>query len=165
MKNYTHFSGEKAKINKKNTENLDKINSINYKKDGFILNKLLVAYNEENISSENIIEFLNKLNPYVIDLEIRSLDPIVNINDNNNYLLLFSKFLLQQFKKSNENFEMLQSYLNRFIKIFNEEIIENDEIKRILKEINDKNIERFEEIERLYNQTMCLVSYFGDLQI
>ena len=63
------------------------------------------------------------------------------------------------------NYEILNAYLNRFLKIYNEEIINDNEIKENLNKINELNINKYEKLEELYNNTMCLISYFGKIQI
>ena len=172
LKNYSHFSNEK-KINekkfinsfhdKKNTEKTIKIESED-NKEGYILSQLLVGFKNKTIKSYEITQFLNGLNPYISDLEIRSLDPLFTIGGEN-YLLLFSDYILDEFKDNNNNFEMLQAYLNRFLKIYNEDIINNKEIKENLSKINEINKKKYEELESLYNSAMCLVSHFGNIQI
>ena len=96
-------------------------------------------------------------------MEIRSIDPFI-ITNNKNYLKFFSDYLLDEFKESN-NYEILNAYLNRFLKIYNEEIINDNEIKENLNKINELNINKYEKLEELYNNTMCLISYFGKIQI
>ena len=180
LKNYSHFNNEK-KINEKrfinsfhNNKNKDKdkdkdkedtikIES-NDNKDGYILSQLLVGYKNKKIKSYEITKFLNTLNPYISDLEIRSLDPLFTIGGEN-YLLLFSEYILDEFKNSNNNYEMLQAYLNRFIKIYSDDIINNKQIKDNLNQINDINKKKYEDLESLYNSAMCLVSHFGNIQI
>ena len=60
---------------------------------------------------------------------------------------------------------MLQAYLNRFIKNYNDDIINNKKIKDNLIKINEINKKKYEELESLYNSAMCLVSHFGNIQI
>ena len=174
LKNYSHFTNER-KINEKkfinsfhenknkNKEDTIKIES-EENKEGYILSQLLIGYKNKKIKSYEITKFLNGLNPYISDLEIRSLDPLFTIGGEN-YLLLFSEYILDEFKDNNNNYEMLQAYLNRFIKIYSDEIINNKEIKDNLNEINEINKKKYEELESLYNSAMCLVSHFGNIQI
>ena len=173
LKNYSHFTNEK-KINEKkfinsfhennkNKENTIKIES-EENKEGYILSQLLLGYKNKKIKSYEITKFLNSLNPYISDLEIRSLDPLFTIGGEN-YLLLFSEYILDEFKNNNNNFEMLQAYLNRFIKIFSDDIINNKQIKENLNKINEINKKKYEDLESLYNSAMCLVSHFGNIQI
>ena len=173
LKNYSHFTNEK-KINekrliksfhekKKNKENNKKTEK-EENKEGYILSQLLLAYKNKKIKSNEITKFLNGLNPYISDLEIRSLDPLFTI-DGENYLILFSEYILDEFKFNNNNFEMLQAYLNRFIKIYSEDIINNKEIKRNLTLINEINKKKYEDLETIYNSAICLVSHFGNIQI
>ena len=173
LKNYSHFTNEKMLKEKRfirsfHEKNKNKEKNLTIesedKKEGFILSQLLLAYKNKKIKSYEITKFLNELNPYISDLEIRSLDPLFTI-DGENYLLLFSEYILDEFKSNNNNYEMLQAYLSRFIKIYNEDIINNKEIKENLVKINEINKKKFEELESIYNSAMCLVSHFGNIQI
>ena len=173
LKNYSHIK-KKKKINekrliksfhekKKNKENNKKTEK-EENKEGYILSQLLLAYKNKKIKSNEITKFLNGLNPYISDLEIRSLDPLFTIGEEN-YLLLFTEYILNEFKNNNNNFEMLQAYLNRFIKIYSDDIVNDKEIKNNLDKINEINKQKFDELENIYNTTMCLVSHFGNIQI
>ena len=173
LKNYSHFTNEK-KINEKkfinsfheknkNRENTIKIES-EENKEGYILSQLLLGYKNKKIKSYEITKFLNSLNPYISDLEIRSLDPLFTIG-RENYLLIFSEYILDEFKNNNNNYEMLQAYLNRFIKIYSDDIINNKQIKENLIQINEINKKKYEELESIYNSAMCIVSHFGNIQI
>ena len=160
IKNYSHFKNERM-INEKRI----KIGKLNKEEDdGFILKKLLNGFSNKKINSKEITQFLNKLNPYIVDLEIRSIDPMLII-DNVDYLILFSEYLLEEFNNSNSNYEMLQAYLNRFIKIYNEEIISDQNIKKNLNKINELNEKKFKNLEDIYKDTICLISFFGKIQI
>ena len=80
-------------------------------------------------------------------------------------MLLFTEYILNEFKESNNNFEMLQAYLNRFVKIYSDDIVNDKEIKNNLEKINEINKNKFYELENIFNSTMCLVSHFGNIQI
>ena len=175
LKNYSHFTNEK-KINEKKfinsfhdkNSNKSKEDTIKIEsednKEGYILSQLLLGFKNGKIKSHEITKFLNGLNPYISDLEIRSLDPLFTIGGEN-YLLLFSEYILNEFKDNNNNYEMLQAYLNRFIKIYSDDIINDQKIKDNLNEINEINQKKYEELESLYNSAMCLVSHFGNIKI
>ena len=178
LKNYSHFNNEKKITEKKfihsfhnkNNKGDNTLKEMNLKiksednKEGYILSQLLVAFKNKKIKSWEITKFLNGLNPYISDLEIRSLDPLFTIGEEN-YLLLFTEYILNEFKNNNNNFEMLQAYLNRFIKIYSDDIVNDKEIKNNLDKINEINKQKFDELENIYNTTMCLVSHFGNIQI
>lgn len=150
IKNYSHFKNEKT-VNEKEIKN------------DFVLNKLVTMYIEKKISSAMITSFLNRLSPVVSDLEIRSLDPMISLNEKT--MEGFAMYLKEEIIESSANFEMVQAYYNRFINIFTEEILNRKELKEILKEI-EKGIEnKFTKINDMYRNTMCLISYFGKIQI
>lgn len=101
LKNYSHFKNEQM-INKKEV-----------KKD-LILDDLLKNYHLRKVNSKEITQFLNYLNPYLSDLEIRSIDPVMAFS--NNLLCYFLDYILEEIE-SKVNFEMVQAYLNRFLKV------------------------------------------------
>ena len=171
LKNYSHFTNEKKITEKrfintfhKNKKSKDENSDINNKKEGYILTQLLIGFKNNKIKSSEITKFLNGLNPYISDLEIRSLDPLFNLGDDD-YLLMFSEYILNEFKSNNNNYEMLQAYLNRFIKIYSDDIINDIDIKKNLEKINEINAKKYNDLEEIYNSTMCLVSHFGNIQI
>ena len=174
LKNYSHFNNEKKITEKKFIHSFNKKNAAENEstikikseenKEGYILSQLLIGFKNKKIKSNEITKFLNKLNPYISDLEIRSLDPLFTIGGEN-YLLLFTEYILNEFKENNNNFEMLQAYLNRFVKIYSDDIVNDKDIKNNLEKINEINKNKFDELENIFNSTMCLVSHFGNIQI
>ena len=176
LKNYSHFNNEKMLTEKrfinnfKNKKDKDKDKEKDLKiendknKEGFILSKLLIAFKNDKIKSWEITLFLNRLSPSISDLEIRSLDPLINLGKEN-LLLLFSEYILKEFEENNNNYEMLQAFLNRFIKIYSDDIANDKEIKNNLEKINEINTKKFDDLENIYNSTMCLISHFGNIQI
>ena len=174
LKNYSHFNNEKMLTekrfinnfhNKKEKEKEKDLKIENDKnKEGFILSQLLIAFKNNKIKSREITLFLNRLSPSISDLEIRSLDPLINLGKEN-LLLLFTEYILKEFKENNNNYEMLQAFLNRFIKIYSDDISNDKEIKDNLEKINEINRKKFDDLENIYNSTMCLISHFGNIQI
>ena len=174
LKNYSHFNNEKMLTekrfinnfhNKKEKEKEKDLKIENDKnKEGFILSQLLIAFKNNKIKSREITLFLNRLSPSISDLEIRSLDPLINLGKEN-LLLLFTEYILKEFKENNNNYEMLQAFLNRFIKIYSDDISSDKEIKDNLEKINEINRKKFDDLENIYNSTMCLISHFGNIQI
>ena len=82
-----------------------------------------------------------------------------------NLLLLFTEYILKEFKDNNNNFEMLQAFFFFFFKIYSDDIVNDIDIKNNLEKINEINKNKFEELENIFNNTMCLVSHFGNIQI
>lgn len=115
LKNYTHFKNEKILKDKTDSEN----NLLDKKE--LILLDLLNGLRDGDIRSSEITLFLNSLNPYLIDLEIRNMDPFINFDTKENayrnrYLDSFLDYLHEEILQRS-NFEMIQAYLNRFLKV------------------------------------------------
>jgi U3 small nucleolar RNA-associated protein 21 len=98
LKNYTHFKNEKA-VEGKNE---------------LVLKILLSKYADGLVRGCELTLFLNSINPYIVDLEIRNLDPILNMD--NKYLNSFLIYIYEELK-TRSNFELVQAYLNRFLKV------------------------------------------------
>jgi U3 small nucleolar RNA-associated protein 21 len=154
LKNYTHFKNEKM-VNK-NSEN----------KKEMILSELLDIYSKGKVKSNEISSFLNSLNPYLIDLEIRNLDPLLNLEDGEENLLLqhFLNYINEEILGKN-NFELIQAYLNRFLKVFSEVCMKDKRLKSKLEGINKEIENNYNTVDYLFNNTMCLISHFGKIQI
>lgn len=154
LKNYSHFKNEKSFEQRK----------LLTKENDFILKRLLLSFKNKKTLSSEITSFLNTLNPYVLDLEIRSMDPLLDV-DATNYLEFFLDYLMNELNESSSNFEMLQAYLNRFIKVFSENIISNKELQAKIANVNSLTEHKFSSVNDLYKSTMCLISYFGKIQL
>jgi U3 small nucleolar RNA-associated protein 21 len=102
LKNFSHFKNEKALEN-------------SLKKGELGLKILLAEYEQNLTTSGDITLFLNSVNPYIVDLEIRNLDPVINSDDNKG-LLKFLDYILAELTERS-NFELVQAYLNRFLKV------------------------------------------------
>jgi U3 small nucleolar RNA-associated protein 21 len=154
LKNYTHFKNEKM-VNK-NSEN----------KKEMILSDLLVSYSEGKVKSNEISTFLNSLNPYLVDLEIRNLDPLLNLDagEENSLLEYFLNYIYEEVL-SKHNFELVQAYLNRFLKVFTDVCLKDKRLKSKLEGINREIENNYNTVEYLFNNTMCLISHFGKIQI
>lgn len=152
LKNYSHFKNEKM-VNK----------NVEGKKE-MILTDLLENYTQKSVKSSEISIFLNSLNPYLVDLEIRNLDPLINLTEGNTHLEYFLDYIKEEVA-SKQNFELIQAYLNRFLKIFTDYCLKDKVLKLKLDSINFEMEKTFESMDYLFNNTMCLISHFGKIQI
>lgn len=148
LKNCSHFKNDKLIKSKVGSD--------------FILKDLLLLYEDKKVKSREITQFLNSLNPYLVDLEIRTLDSLMT--GGNNLLEIFLNYINEELE-SKSNYELIQAYLNRFLKIFTEDSIQDRNLKDKLSIINKKLINSFEELDYLYKNTLCLVTHFGKIQI
>lgn len=118
----------------------------------------------EEVSIKSITSYLLSLSPEILDLEIRNLSPELNIGKKEyvkGFIFYIKKEIFQR-----RNFEMIHSFLNRFIKIYGESMIfdENyldDESRKDLIEIREYSFECMNSLERLFDESMCLVGSLG----
>ena len=150
LENYSHFS---SKSSEKKTNKL---------KSEFILKDLLQNYSERRVTFTEINKVLSLLNPYLIDLEIRNLDPILNNKDG--YLLYFLQYIYDSLESAN-NFDLVNSYLNRFLKIYPNYCFSNPTLSDELFKINEKIEEYTSDLDCLFNTTLSLISNFAQIQI
>jgi U3 small nucleolar RNA-associated protein 21 len=150
LENYSHFS----------SKNSDK--KIKKLKNEFILKELLQNYSDKKLGSNEINKILNLLNPFLIDLEIRNLDPI--LNNKSDLLLSFLNYIYDSLNEK-WNFELVNSYLNRFLKIYPNYCFSDERLSEVLMKINIKIEEYTNDLEYLFNNTLSLVSHFGQIQI
>lgn len=133
-------------------------------KENLNLKQILIKYHNKSINASDITNYLNNLSPMLIDVEIRSLDPLINI-DKEDYLSIFIDYLIAESEKEFSNFEMIQAYFNRFIKIYTNDIISNKSYKERLATLSKTIDNKFTKINDLYRGTTCLISFFGKIQI
>jgi len=149
LENYSHFSSKASDKTKK-------------MKSDFVLKDLLVKFGEKKVKANEICKVLNVLNPYLIDLEIRNLDPI--LNGSNELLTMFLSFILESLKEKH-NFEMVNSYLNRFLKLFSNNCLDDGDMMTRLNEINGLVMSETNDMEFIFNNILSMITHFGQIQI
>jgi len=100
------------------------------------------------------MEKLSSMNPASVDLEIRSLSLANNMKE----VMLFLEFLQNQLV-SNRNFELVQSFLNVFLKIHGSLISENEEITSKFEELIEKQKEAWQRLQDNLHHTLCLIDF------
>ncbi|KAJ5073618.1 wd repeat-containing protein [Anaeramoeba ignava] len=105
------------------------------------------------------IEYLQKRSPSAVDLELRSF----NLFDDYQELKLFMRFILSELQ-TNRNFELLQAYLDLFLKIYGNLIIQEPELAKLAKQIQSIQKEKLESLLSLVQQNFCLISFFSGLK-
>lgn len=190
VKNNTHDpkSRDKAKANPENdsidnllarstffkeevNKNLINNNKVKNTSDkfSFKLIKLLEKLESGEISSKSITIYLNTLSPELLDVEIRSLTPELNNNSNHSVNSFIKNYLFNEIN-SNSSFELVQAYMNRFLKVFGEAMIEDpkflgEDTKEKLSIIR-KNINKQKQgLDKIFKHCMCLVSSIGNIQL
>lgn len=130
----------------------------------FKLNTMLSS----SASSGSITIYLNSLSPEILDIEIRNLSPVFNMNNNQFINLFITDYLLPEIK-SKKNFELIQSYLNRLLKVFGESILEDttltEKSKDALSLVKDEIKANINDLDYLFKSCLNLVSTLGSIQI
>ena len=132
----------------------------------FKLNEML---DRKDINSQMISTYLHSLSPEVLDIEIRNLAPELNLNSSKYLNGFITKYLLAEVKNK-KNFELVQAYINRLIKVFGDSIITDEGIiseegKEALKTIQLNTKSYLSEIDSLYKKCLSLVSSLGNIQL
>ena len=173
MKNYTNYKNKNSKDNKDTKEA--------FTSNSLLLKSLLTKLFEKKITTKNITTFLNSLSPEFLDMEIRSIDKLLHPLDKINYVNLFLDYLVLEIS-SNQNFELVQAYLNRLLKVYAEELVENinsgvvesnefqesnlsEEYRIKIAAIQNMTSNKVREVDSLFKNCLCLVSMCGDIQI
>lgn len=107
------------------------------------------------------IEFFNftkTLNPSAIDFELRSLSLENNLSDLK-YFLEAIEFKL----KTKKDFELVQAYLNHFLKIYGDIIMSNRDDEQLynhLISILNEHKKEWKRIEELSHYNLCVLGFF-----
>jgi hypothetical protein len=103
-------------------------------------------------------EFIKTLNPSAIDFELRSLSLENNLLDLK-YFLNAIEFKL----KTKKDFELVQAYLNHFLKIYGDIILSNNDDQQLynhLTSILNEHKKEWKRIEELLHYNLCVLGFF-----
>jgi Rad3-related DNA helicase len=125
------------------TELIKKLNSDNGQCEQILSSQSFgdLCIDESHRSDEQVFSYFRTLPPAMIDLELRSLSSIPT-------LVLFLNSILARIR-SKKDFEMVQSILNLTLQINGEILIENEEFREILEEIEKEVRVEKERVEGL----------------
>ncbi|RGB38492.1 Utp21 specific WD40 associated putative domain-containing protein [Rhizophagus diaphanus] len=118
----------------------------------------ILKKNQEEGDYTEFFEFTKTLNPSAIDFELRSLSL------ENNFLDL--KYFLNaiEFKlKTKKDFELVQAYLNHFLKIYGDIILSNNDDQQLynhLTSILNEHKKEWKRIEELLHYNLCVLGFF-----
>ena len=111
-----------------------------------------------------LMEYLKKLPPPAVDLEIRAL--CTHEEDEEGKLLL--QHLLHWLTKhiaSGEDFEILQAYLHRVISIYEQLIMKMPDLKEDLEQLQHAHSIANDRFRNLVQKNLCLLKMMGNLPI
>lgn len=112
---------------------------------------------------DEVLSLVKEFSPSAIDFEIRSLSVTHHFRE----FKLFLRFI-QYLMNKKYNYEIAEALLNVFLKVHASilfEAIEGDkELEQIFGSLADKQSGNWERLEGLFDNTLCLLMYFNNLQ-
>ncbi|KAJ1995289.1 rRNA-processing protein utp21 [Coemansia spiralis] len=110
---------------------------------------------EETLAYGEVFEYLKKLNPAAIDIEIRTLP----LDDNLKALKAFVKASTAQLQ-SKRDFELTQAYLNVFLGVFADIIKSNaTDLEPLLTELRKECKQKWDTVDDLIRYSTCMVEF------
>lgn len=64
---------------------------------------------------------------------------------------------------SNRDCDFIQALLNNFLKSHHDMIVDDPELTEAIDEVNGLVQDKFEEMEKLLNSTLCMTQYFSGM--
>jgi len=105
------------------------------------------------------LEHLKKLSPSAIDFEFQVLS---NLDDFKQLKLIFKMLEFQL--DSNRDYELVQAYLNVFLKYHMDTIAKNTELLPFAESLREKQRESWLRLQNLFHNNLCLVQFFSSIQ-
>jgi len=105
------------------------------------------------------LEHLKKLSPSAIDFEFQVLS---NLDDFKQLKLIFKMLEFQL--DSNRDYELVQAYLNVFLKYHMDTIAKNTELLPLVESLREKQRESWIRLQNLFHSNLCLVQFFSSIQ-
>lgn len=105
-----------------------------------------------------VIHYLAKKGPSQVDLEFRAISAV-----DESIFELFLDFFLELFEQSEGSFELGQSYLNLFLRLYSEDILHYPALSPKLAQLKQAQEASWLRIEKMFQTTLCLVEYFSGL--
>jgi U3 small nucleolar RNA-associated protein 21 len=121
------------------------------------LTKWMQLLADKNYSAA--MELLAGLSPSGVDFELHS----VPTTDNLAWFILVLKFFTHELN-TNFRFELVQAYINRFLKIHND-VLTRHEVSIPLEKLLQTHKASWQRIESIFHSNLCLVNYFSNLHI
>ncbi|XP_062535768.1 WD repeat-containing protein 36 [Armigeres subalbatus] len=110
------------------------------------------------------IEFLKKLGPSMVDFEIRSLSPLDGGSGSVSLMFAFMRMIVALLE-SNQGFELGQSWLSVFLKSHGRTIVENEELRGLLDEVQHAQAKGWNLLEERLLYGMGVVSSLRNFNV
>lgn len=111
--------------------------------------QLLVLCNKQ-LNYCPLIERLKELGQSAIDAEIRSLSP---------NLMIHFLDAMEEWLKTNKDFQLIESFLGLFLKIHIEDIVSNEELKTRCDRLSQMTDQLWDRLSKEFNKSLCLTNY------
>ncbi|ORY08146.1 Utp21-domain-containing protein [Basidiobolus meristosporus CBS 931.73] len=123
--------------------------------------RLLKQGHDNGGEFEEFFGYIKTLNPSGIDFELRSLSLENNFAEMLNFLEAMENRL-----KSRKDFELVQAYLNVFMKIHGDIIVNNPtEFIPVLQRLLGEHRQEWERVEGLLHYSLCLIDFIRNVNI
>lgn len=109
-----------------------------------------------------VMEHLTKLGPSAVDIEMRALCTDEKDKDGIELLLLLLDFFVEQLK-SRMSFDVVQAYLNRFLKVHATVMMASPELQSAAVAVQSEQRKATSRLQQLIQENLCLVQYLSDL--
>ena len=100
------------------------------------------------------------MTPAAIDFEIRTL----SLQEDYKEIKLFIK-MIDNLLDTCHNFELLQAYLNLFLKIHGDVIVTDGDLAAMVTSLREKEREKWNHLQSMFQNTLCLVKFFSGIQM
>jgi hypothetical protein len=111
-----------------------------------------------------VLQYLRKLAPPAVDLEMRALCTHEEDEEGRGLLALLLRWLARHIG-TGANFEILQAYLHRALAIYLPMIVQLPELRAELDALQSKQTEASDRFRHLVQKNLCLLKIMGNLPI
>ncbi|TMW68031.1 hypothetical protein Poli38472_007703 [Pythium oligandrum] len=108
--------------------------------------------------------YLQTLSASAVDVELNTLC-MGDFDDEGKELLGFFLQFLEDEMATRRNFQVLQAYLNRFLKLYEQLLVANPELLDRVESLCAVQQRQWEHLQQLLHNNLCLVQYFSKIQM
>ena len=124
---------------------------------------------EQRVEDDKIMQHLLSLTASGVDLEFRTLQSVGlefggDETETKQSILLALVHLFRRLLSYRSSFQVVQAYLDLFLTIFHQDIIEERSLQTALHELSNDHGDVWHHLEQLIQNSLCMLQYFGGQQ-